>query len=91
MAGMKLGIHPDKTPSIVSIQGQVFDSTKSYRIVTSDYLANGGDKMDFFKNPIKLETTGILIRDALLDYCDAETKRGNMLTSKLDGRFYYDK
>ncbi|CAN5241846.1 5'-nucleotidase [soil metagenome] len=90
MAGMKLGIHPDKTPSKVLIGEIPFDTAKTYRIVTSDYLANGGDKMDFFKNPIKTETTGILIRDAILNYCIAETKNGKTLTSKLDGRFYYD-
>lgn len=90
MAGMKLGIHPDKTPAAVLINGQSFDSTKTYNILTSDYLSNGGDKMDFFKDPVKTETTGILIRDAILDYCIAETKKGNMLSSKLDGRFYYE-
>ena len=90
MAGMKLGIHPDKTPSAVLIQGQPFDSSRTYNVLTSDYLSNGGDKMDFFKNPVKTESTGILIRDAILDYCMDETKKGNTLSSKLDGRFYYD-
>jgi 2',3'-cyclic-nucleotide 2'-phosphodiesterase (5'-nucleotidase family) len=90
MSGMKLGIHPDKTPATVFIGGAPFDSTKTYRIVTSDYLANGGDKMDFFKNPIKNQTTGILIRNAILDYCIAENAKGNALTAKLDGRFYYE-
>ena len=90
MAGMKLGIHPDKTPASVLIHGQPFDSTKTYRVVTSDYLANGGDKMDFFKNPVNMQTTGILIRNAILDHCIAETKTGNTLTSQLDGRFFYE-
>jgi len=35
-------------------------------IITSDYLAKGGDNMNFFKNPISTFQTGILIRDALL-------------------------
>jgi 2',3'-cyclic-nucleotide 2'-phosphodiesterase (5'-nucleotidase family) len=90
MAGMKLAIHPDRTPSTVLINGQPFDSTRTYNVVTSDYLANGGDKMEFFKNPVKIETTGILIRNAILDYCIAETAKGNPLTSKLDQRIYYD-
>jgi 2',3'-cyclic-nucleotide 2'-phosphodiesterase (5'-nucleotidase family) len=90
MAGMKLGIHPDKTPSTILIEEQTFDSTKTYRVITSDYLANGGDKMDFFKAPLKIQTTGILIRNAILDYCIAENAKGNTLTAKLDGRFYYE-
>lgn len=90
MSGMKLGIHPDKTPATIFIGGQAFDSTKTYQVITSDYLANGGDKMDFFKNPVKIQTTGILIRDAIMDYCIAETKQGHTLSAKLDGRFYYE-
>ena len=90
MAGMKLGINPDKTPATVFIGTQKFDSTKTYHVITSDYLASGGDKMDFFKNPIKVQTTGILIRNAIMDYCIAETAKGNTLTAKLDGRFYYE-
>lgn len=90
LAGMKMGIHPDRTPATAFINGQPFDSTKTYRVVTSDYLANGGDKMDFFKNPIKIQTTGVLIRNAILDYCMEETKQGRALTAKLDGRFYYE-
>jgi 2',3'-cyclic-nucleotide 2'-phosphodiesterase (5'-nucleotidase family) len=90
MSGMKLGIHPDRTPSVVSIGGLPFDSSKTYAVLTSDYLANGGDKMDFFKAPEKIENTGILIRDAILDYCEEQTQKGKTLTAKLDGRFYYD-
>ncbi|HET6993080.1 MAG TPA: 5'-nucleotidase [Bacteroidia bacterium] len=90
ISGMRIGVNPDKTPDRVVIQGQVFDSIKTYKVLTSDYLANGGDKMDFFKNPIKISTTGIKIRDAILEYCESETAKGNILTSKLDGRFYYE-
>lgn len=90
MAGMKLGIHPDKTPATIFIGTQAFDSTKTYHVVTSDYLASGGDKMDFFRNPVKMQTTGILIRNAIMEYCIAETAKGNTLTSQLDRRFFYE-
>jgi 2',3'-cyclic-nucleotide 2'-phosphodiesterase (5'-nucleotidase family) len=90
MSGLKLGVTLNKTPGTILIQGQPFDSTKTYNVVTSDYLAYGGDKMDFFKNPLKLTTTGIKIRDAILDYCEEQTKQGKILTAKLDGRFYYE-
>lgn len=90
IAGIRIGVNPDKTPDRVVIQGQVFDSTKTYNVLTSDYLANGGDKMDFFKNPVKITVPGIKIRDAILEYCTEETSKGNILTAKLDGRFYYE-
>ena len=34
----------------IQIQGKPLDENKTYYVATSDYLANGGDKMTFFKN-----------------------------------------
>jgi 2',3'-cyclic-nucleotide 2'-phosphodiesterase (5'-nucleotidase family) len=41
--------------------------TKSYWIVTSDYLMNGGDKMTFFEKRLSEDYAGVLMRDAMLD------------------------
>ena len=90
VAGIKMGIRPDKTPGTTLIKGVTFDSTRTYKVVTSDYLANGGDKMDFFRNPVKLETTGYKIRDAILDYLAEQQKNNNIIQPALDGRMYYE-
>ena len=37
-------------------------------MLTSDYLANGGDAMYFFKGKTQYKV-GIKLRDAILDYC----------------------
>ncbi|MFT6982980.1 MAG: 2',3'-cyclic-nucleotide 2'-phosphodiesterase (5'-nucleotidase family) [Crocinitomicaceae bacterium] len=42
-------------------------NTKSYWIVTSDYLMNGGDKMTFFEKRLSEDFAGVLMRDAMLD------------------------
>lgn len=62
----------------------------SMNILTSDYLAQGGDNMNFFLNPVKYETTGIKLRDAIIAYCISEHKKGNKLSSKLDGRIRFE-
>jgi 2',3'-cyclic-nucleotide 2'-phosphodiesterase (5'-nucleotidase family) len=36
-------------------------------VVTTDYLANGGDRMNFLKNPYEKIDTGIFLRDILLE------------------------
>lgn len=59
------------------------------RIITSDYLAQGGDNMSFFLNPVKYETTGIKLRDAIIEFSINEHQKGNQLTSKLDGRIRF--
>lgn len=43
------------------------DTTSRFWVITSDYLANGGDKMDFFKKRLAINQTGRLMRDALID------------------------
>lgn len=43
------------------------ENTKSFLIITSDYLANGGDKMDFFKKGKIINNSGKLLREALLE------------------------
>jgi 2',3'-cyclic-nucleotide 2'-phosphodiesterase (5'-nucleotidase family) len=43
------------------------DMQKTYRVATSDYIANGGDRCDFLIG-LKQQNTGLLLRDALLQY-----------------------
>lgn len=91
IAGIKMGITGDKNPAKILIQGMPFDSTRQYRVVTSDYLANGGDKMDFFRKPVEIHPTGLKIRDALLEYCIEEKSKGKKIGGRTDGRLYYEK
>jgi hypothetical protein len=51
------------------------------RILTSDYLANGGDKMSFFQGK-EQNLVGEKLRDAILNYCISK----DTISSKLDNR-----
>lgn len=63
------------------------ESVEEYMyVVTSDYLAEGGDKMDFFKNPLERIRTGIKIRDAIIDDFRITGLSGKTLKAELDGR-----
>ena len=61
-----------------------FNNYKKIRVLTSDYLANGGDNMDFFigKNQNKL---GIKLRDAIIEYCEQK----DTLKINLDNRLVF--
>jgi len=48
------------------------EKVDAYYVITSDYLSGGGDKMDFFKEPLQIWNTGILIRDALITFIQNE-------------------
>lgn len=62
----------------------------SVKVLTSDYLANGGDNMAFFTNPIKYEKVGIKLRDAIIQYCQEQHQQRKQLTGKLDGRITFE-
>jgi len=65
------------------INSKEIDNTKTYFVLTSDYLQNGGDSMNFFKDPINLYKLDYKVRNSIIDYF-SET---DTLTTKLDGRF----
>jgi 2',3'-cyclic-nucleotide 2'-phosphodiesterase (5'-nucleotidase family) len=73
----------------IIINGKPLKKGKIYRVSTSDYLANGGDKCYFFEEG-KREDLGVLMRDALIQYVVDQTEKGLELKSKLDGRLMYN-
>jgi 2',3'-cyclic-nucleotide 2'-phosphodiesterase (5'-nucleotidase family) len=74
----------------ILIDGVAFDSSKNYKVVTSDYLASGGDNLTFLKDE-KKEYIGIKLRDAIINNMMVKNKKGITITTKLDGRISYDK
>lgn len=90
LAGVKMKIK-DAEATSVFINGKALDTTQIYKVVTSDYLANGGDNMSFFATPIKRENIKYRLRDAIIEYLIEESKKGNKLSPKLDGRIEFEK
>lgn len=77
----------DKKVLDISIKGKPYDKNRSYRIVTTDYLQHGGDKMYFFNDPISIDTLHYKMRDAMIDYFE----KTDTVDVELDGRFSYAK
>jgi 5'-nucleotidase len=71
----------------LTINNKPLDDSKTYFVLTSDYLQNGGDKMDFFKNPVSIENLDYKLRNAIIDYF----KDTDTIKVKLDGRFRSEK
>lgn len=68
------------------IAGKEFINSGYYKVLTSDYLANGGDGIDAFKEAVKRENTNIKVRDAIIDYMIYVNKSGKTLNPQKDGR-----
>ena len=90
VAGIKMGIQGDTATNIL-IGGKPFDRKQNVRIVTSDYLADGGDDFGFFSKPIEYKLLEPKIRDAIIEYLLEESAKGNEVDGVLDKRIYYEK
>ena len=85
ISGATYEVGADKRPQNIRIGGQPFDPARPYPIAISDYLAGGGDNMDFLKAVVPRHT-GLLLRTAIADHIRALTKAGQPVTAKVEGR-----
>lgn len=76
----------DKLISSIEINGQKLDPSRTYKVLTSDYLAGGGDGISAFTEPVTKTTLSIKVRDAIITYIESETKNGRNLNPTTDGR-----
>jgi 2',3'-cyclic-nucleotide 2'-phosphodiesterase (5'-nucleotidase family) len=75
----------------VFIQQKEFDISKTYKVSTSDYLANGGDNLTFLSEALTIEFPGIKLRDAIISNLIEQNTMGKTLTSKIEGRIKFEK
>ena len=85
IAGLKMNIENGKAENIL-INGKPFDVNKNYKVLTSDYIASGGDDAVGFATPIATKNIGLKIRDALLKEVEELQAVGKRINTTLDGR-----
>ena len=61
---------------------QTLDPAAEYRLVTNDYLANGGDSFSALQSPISREDLPVLLRDAFIDF----VRHMGVIEPRLEGR-----
>jgi 2',3'-cyclic-nucleotide 2'-phosphodiesterase (5'-nucleotidase family) len=72
---------------IVNYLGKEISDEQVYTLITSDFLANGGDNFTFGKTKISSKKPNLKIRDALIYYCMHLKYIGKPITPYTDGRF----
>ncbi|MFI2743553.1 5'-nucleotidase C-terminal domain-containing protein [Zhouia sp. PK063] len=83
ISGMQLLLDKKGMLHKATVQGKPINSNKTYYVATSDYLQQGGDHMDFFKDPVQLYTINYKLRNAIIDYL----KKVDTIHAKQDNRF----
>jgi 2',3'-cyclic-nucleotide 2'-phosphodiesterase (5'-nucleotidase family) len=66
----------------IKIKGAVLDDNKTYKVLTSNFLADGGDGFLDFKKTFSYKNTGVQILDAMVKYL----KKHETYTPKIEGR-----
>ncbi len=89
VSGMSFQISGKKAINI-NVAKTPLDVEKKYTVALNDYVANGGDGMTFLKN-IPQQQTGVLFRDAIIEYWSAQNKAGKIITADLENRISYAK
>jgi len=86
VAGLQMQLENGKAVSIF-INGEALKPAKTYRLLTNDYIANGGDNCSMLLK-VPSENTNLLIREVLLNYCAHLQQKGEKISSSKDGRVY---
>ncbi|MGY6559495.1 MAG: 5'-nucleotidase C-terminal domain-containing protein [Nitritalea sp.] len=70
----------------IRVGGKALDSGKKYRIAANDYIANGGDYMEFLVPLKRLEETSLTLRELLIERIEARTAQGEPITASIENR-----
>jgi 2',3'-cyclic-nucleotide 2'-phosphodiesterase (5'-nucleotidase family) len=73
------------TPVSIAINGLELDSTRTYHVLMNDYMANGGDGLDFIIG-LNQVSSGKPVRDIILDAIESKTKSGEPITASIENR-----
>jgi 2',3'-cyclic-nucleotide 2'-phosphodiesterase (5'-nucleotidase family) len=68
IAGISFTIHKDNSVSDIKVRNEPLNLEKTYYVVTSDYLSNGGDNMTFFKKGTHFYDLNYKLRNILIDH-----------------------
>ncbi len=83
--GIKLTIQDKKVKEFL-LDGKPIDPNATYKLVTYDYLANGGDYVDFFDQVVDRKDYTQRLRETLIEYITTLTQQGKHIQAQLDGR-----
>jgi len=88
IAGMKIE-GTENMLTYLNVNGKELDSSKTYLLAINDYLANGGDRMDFLINLPRIEASTVLMREMLLTKIKELTSEGKTVDADIEGRQNY--
>ncbi len=89
VSGIKIKIDKNNSYSLFDAEGNVWKRKKTYTVITTDYLAQGGDHMTFFLHPLAYKNLNIKLRDAIINFMKSKGDKNEHLKGQLDGRIQF--
>lgn len=84
LAGITIYTNADETVvTDIKVNGNAIDDTKTYYVATSDYLANGGDSMNFFRDSTIKYDLDYKLRNLFIDYFKKVDTIPNITTERI--------
>lgn len=88
---LKVAYNAKKEIVSAKLNGKEIKPNKTYQMLTIDFLANGGDYLNSFKNCERLFVDDVKYGSRVLDYVKELTKQGKMIDSTDEARMYLKK
>ncbi|MCU0438094.1 MAG: 5'-nucleotidase C-terminal domain-containing protein [Raineya sp.] len=70
----------------VLIDDEPIEDNKTYYIATSDYLANGGDNLNFLKERKNMTFLNVKFRELIIESIEETQKKGKKINAEVGGR-----
>lgn len=87
LSGANLVISKDGELLSAKVNGKEIDLQKEYKVATIDYLAEGNDHLEAFKEATnKTVPSDAILRDLFIDYVKRCGKQGKPVYAKIEGR-----
>ena len=85
ISGITFGIKNSKAVNL-KVNGLNVDETNYYWMITSDYVANGGDGFKMLPQARTRFNTSMKVRDSIVGHLKKMTANGEKISAKIDGR-----
>ena len=85
LGGVSIVVEDGKIACLL-IDGEELDDEKTYSLATISFLLHGGDGLNLAENAGNIEVYDVYIKDAVLEYVNALTLRGEHIRGKDVGR-----
>lgn len=89
VSGLRMRIDKGKAADI-TVAGKPVERSRTYKLITYDYLANGGDNSRGLSNPVSRINLGEKVRETLITYVSEQTQAGKHINTQLDGRIIHN-